>query len=108
MHRQNKRSATHKKNGVRKINGGYKGMTLEEIEAKLEKEITRAGDLFRNLVALKHEITAERQKRERAELHLIVKRRGRPSKFLQNIPTLEEQGLVSREGETDSAQEAQQ
>lgn len=83
-------------------------MTLDEIETRLEKEIARAGEIFRNLNALKYEITEERKKRERAEMRLVVRRRGRPSKFLQEIPTLEEQGLIPKAGELDSAQEAQQ
>jgi tripartite-type tricarboxylate transporter receptor subunit TctC len=83
-------------------------MTLDEIETRLEKEIARAGEIFRNLNALKYEITEERKKRERVELRLAVRRRGRPSKFLQDIPTLEEQGLIPKAGETDGAQEAQQ
>jgi len=105
MHRQNKRSADHKKNGVRMINGGYKGMTLESIEATLQKEMERAGDLYVNLVHLYKEIREERQRREKVELRYVYKRRGRPSKFLRDLPTLEEQGLIDK---TDSAQEAQQ
>lgn len=83
-------------------------MTLESIEATLQKEMARAGDLYVNLVRLYKEVQEERQRREQVELHLVVRRRGRPSKFLRDLPTLEEQGLVPKAEETDSAQEAQQ
>lgn len=83
-------------------------MTLESIEATLQKEMERAGDLYVNLVRLYKEVQEERQRREQVELHLVVRRRGRPSKFLRDLPTLEEQGLVPKAEETDSAQEAQQ
>lgn len=108
MHRQNKRSATHKKNGVRKINGGHKGMTLADIEAQLDRETERLGEIYKNLMALRYEIKQERRRREQVELHLVVRRRGRPSKFLRDLPTLEEQGLIPKAEETDGAQEAQQ
>lgn len=83
-------------------------MTLESIEATLQKEMARAGDLYVNLVRLYKEIQEERQRREQVELHLVVRRRGRPSKFLRDLPTLEEQGLIPKAEETDGAQEAQQ
>ena len=83
-------------------------MTLESIERTLQKEMERAGDLYVNLVRLYKEVQEERQRREQVELHLVVRRRGRPSKFLRDLPTLEEQGLVPKAEETDSAQEAQQ
>lgn len=83
-------------------------MTLESIERTLQKEMERAGDLYVNLVRLYKEIQEERQRREQVELHLVVRRRGRPSKFLRDLPTLEEQGLIPKAEETDGAQEAQQ
>ena len=83
-------------------------MTLESIERTLQKEMERAGDLYVNLVRLYKEVQEERQRREQVELHLVVRRRGRPSKFLRDLPTLEEQGLIPKAEETDGAQEAQQ
>lgn len=83
-------------------------MTLESIERTLQKEMERAGDLYVNLVRLYKEVQEERQRREKVELRFVYKRRGRPPKFLRDLPTLEEQGLVPKAEETDSAQEAQQ
>ena len=83
-------------------------MTLESIERTLQKEMERAGDLYVNLVRLYKEVQEERQRREQVELHLVVRRRGRPLKFLRDLPTLEEQGLIPKAEETDGAQEAQQ
>lgn len=80
-------------------------MTLDYIEAKLDKEVDKLGEIYKTLMALRYEIKHERQRREQVELHLVVRRRGRPSKFLRDLPTLEEQGLIDK---TDSAQEAQQ
>ena len=80
-------------------------MTLESIERTLQKEMERAGDLYVNLVRLYKEVQEERQRREKVELRFVYKRRGRPPKFLRDLPTLEEQGLIDKE---DSAQEAQQ
>jgi len=83
-------------------------MTLDYIEAKLDKEVDKLGEIYKTLMALRYEIKHERQRREQVELRLVVRRRGRPSKFLRDLPTLEEQGLVPKAEETDSAQEAQQ
>ena len=78
-------------------------MTLDYIEAKLDKEVDKLGEIYKTLMALRYEIKHERQRREQVELRLVVRRRGRPSKFLRDLPTLEEQGLIDKE---DSAQEA--
>ena len=73
-----------------------KGMTLERIEAELEKALNANIETLRTLEKLKLEVRKERELRERVELRLCVKRRGRPSKFLTDIPTLEEQGLIPK------------
>ena len=83
-------------------------MTLAYIEAKLDRETEKLMEITKTLMALRYEIKQERQRREQVELRLMVKRRGRPSKFLRDLPTLEEQGLIPKAEETDSAQEAQQ
>lgn len=71
-------------------------MTLLQIEAELEKAIGANIETLRTLEKLKIEVRRERELRDSAELRLCVKRRGRPSKFLADIPTLEEQGLLPK------------
>jgi len=80
-------------------------MTLEYIEATLNKEIDRAKDLYINLVRLYQEVREERQRREKVELRIVYKRRGRPPKFLRDLPTLEEQGLIDKENGAQGVQQ---
>ena len=72
-------------------------MTLATIEAELLKAIEMNIQQLRKLENLRIEVKKEMELRERTELRLCVKHRGRPSKFLRDIPPLEELGLIPKE-----------